>query len=97
MSANNQIIVAPWPEDLEKYAVWHDGCVDNPFDFSAKPRAVCDSLEEAMLAANSEIKEYEKAGAYVEYGINFIPRSSVAGYKPMVWDEFPEYRYLGID
>lgn len=89
MSANDQVIVAPFPGNLEKYAVWHDFCVDNPFDFSAKPIDVFDTLEEAVLRAE------EECDWTVEYGIHIITRSKITGYEPRVWDVFPEYKYLG--
>ena len=93
MSANNQIIVAPVPSDLERWGVWHDGCVDNPFDFRAEPLAVFDTLEAAMARAEAEC-EPDEMGFLVEYGVRFISRQSVAGYEVVTWDEFPDYTYL---
>lgn len=93
MSANNQIVVAPFPEDLNKWAVWHDGCVDNPFDFSGKPLEVFDNLEDAMEKASNELGP-DEMGFCVEYGIRFVPRENVTGYTKCVWDEFPNYTYL---
>lgn len=92
MSANNQIIVAPLPENLEKYAVWEDGCVDNPFNFSAKPLAVFDTLEEAISRADDECQDNPP----VEYGVTVILRSKISGYEELAWDEFPEHKYLGV-
>lgn len=92
MSANNQIIVAPYPENLDKYAVWHDGCVDNPFDFSAKPIGTFDTLEEAIEKANAEEDRID----IVEYGMSMILRKDVLRYEMRVWDEFPDYKYLGV-
>ena len=93
MSANNQIVVAPFPEDLEKWAVWYDGCVDNPFDFGGKPMEVFDKLEDAMNLASKELGP-DEMGFCVEYGIRFVPRETITGYANCVWDEFPEYKYL---
>lgn len=92
MSANNQIIVAPYPKDLDKYAVWHDGCVDNPFDYSTNPLGVFDTLEEAVIHANKEVDRF----IVVEYGIHITTKDSVQRYEEAVWDEFPDYKYLAI-
>lgn len=94
MSANNQIKVAPWPKDLEKYAVWYDGCVDNPFNYGLDPMGVFDTLEEASNKASEELERSSDQGAPIEYGVHIIVRSRVSGYKEVVWDEFPEYKYL---
>jgi hypothetical protein len=91
MSANNQIVIAPYPEDLEKYAVWHDGCVDNPFDFGQKPLGIFDTLEEAIGRGNAECDD---PYGIVEYGVWITLRDRVAGYEMSTWEEFPDYRYL---
>lgn len=92
MSANNQIIVAPYPDDLTKYAVWLDGCVDNPFNFGSKPRGVFDDLEEAMIVADQVMRDN-----IVEYGIHFIPKAAVKGYSERTWGVHTEYKFLGVD
>lgn len=93
MSANDQVIVAPFPENLDKYAVWHDGCVDNPFNFSAKPLNLFGTLEEAIAYAEWTCDK----NAPVEYGIRIIRRASISGYQRHDdWDdEFPNNKYLG--
>lgn len=92
MSANNQVIVAPFPEDLEKYAVWHDGCVDNPFDYSRKPYAIVELLEEAIEKGDQLSDEV----MIVEYGMSITLRKDVLGYETKIWEEFPDYSYLGM-
>jgi hypothetical protein len=96
LSANNQIVVAPFPKDLEKYAVWYDGCVDNPFDYSCPPVGVFDTLEEAVTKASKEEERSLDLGAPIEYGVHIILRSRVDGYERTVWDEFPDYKYLAM-
>lgn len=91
MSANNQIVVAPLPEDLDRWAVWHDSCVDNPFDFGQNPIGIYDDLEDAMIRAHEECMNYT-----VEYGVNFIPRKHVPAYGKVRDSEYPEYEYLGV-
>jgi hypothetical protein len=92
MSANNQIIVAPYPKDLTRYAVWHDSCVDNPFDFGSEPIAIFDDLEEAMTKADQVMRN-----DIVEYGIQFIPKASVSGYSIKRWPTGTEYTCLTPD
>lgn len=78
MSSNDQVIVAPFPEDLNKYAVWHDGCVDNPFNFSRTPSGIFDTLEEAVSRADDMCGP--TYGYPVEYGVRIILRSKISGY-----------------
>jgi hypothetical protein len=96
MSANNQIIVAPDPKDLTHYAVWMDSCVDNPFDFGRDPIGSYSDLEEAMDVASKVMEDQ-----IVEYGIHFLPKSSVSGYSRKTFDHDPDpeiaYTYLGPD
>lgn len=89
MSANNQLVLGPYPADLDKYAVWMDLCVDNPFDFSTAPLAVVDTLEEAHRVAYMEMTE-----GVVEYGMRVVLRDTLERYEQQTWDEFQDYKFL---
>ena len=69
MSANNRMVIVRLED--RKYAVYHDGCVDNEFDFREhRPIAVVKTEKEARLIASKE---------YAEYGVDFIDARYIGG------------------
>jgi hypothetical protein len=90
MSENNQLIVAPYPGNLDRYAIWIDPNVNVPFDFSLEPVAVYDTLD-AVMDASFKI---QRNGLY-KYGIYFLPRDAILGYSTKRDASYG--KYLGPD
>lgn len=65
MSANDKLIIV---KEGKKYIIYHDYCMDNPFQFSKHNIIVTEtSLKDAIIFANRYCEKNQ-----VEYGYEFV-------------------------